>query len=316
VKIALVHNAQFPVETYGGTERVVWWLAKGLKERGCDVILVAKPGSECPYASVVPCDFSQDLRPQLPDADVVHFHVPLPEDPSRPYLVTIHGNGKLGESFLANTAFVSRNHASLHGSAVYVHNGLDPDEYALEKNKQPYLVFLAKASWRVKNVKGAIRISRRSQRALRVIGGRRPFLFFGRGILWEGMLGNEAKKKVLASGSGLLFPVIWNEPFGLAVIEALVSGTPVLASRRGSLPELVSTEVGVLADSEAELIQAVERLGEFRPEACRERVLSFFHYRTMADSYLKLYEKVKRGELLNSTLPRATLAPQTLLPLS
>jgi glycosyltransferase involved in cell wall biosynthesis len=315
VKIALVHNAQFPVKTYGGTERVVWWLARGLRELGCEVLLVARPGSDCPYAKVISCDFSQDLLSQIPSADVVHFHVPIAHAPSRPYVVTIHGNGKLGEPFLPNTAFVSRSHAVLHGSLCFVHNGLDPDEYLFEKNKQPYLVFLAKASWRVKNVKGAIRAARRSGRTLEVIGGRRPLFFYRRRIHWQGMLSDEPKKQMIARASGLLFPVIWNEPFGLAVIEALVSGTPVVASRRGSLPELVSSDVGVLADTEAELVQGVERLSEFDPNACRERVLSLFHYRKMAEGYLKMYQKVERGEILNAMSPRATLAPQTLLPL-
>ena len=124
--------------------------------------------------------------------------LPLPTDPGgfprRPHLVTIHGNGKPGETFLVNTAFVSRNHATRHGAECFVYNGVDPSDYIYREQKSDYLVFLAKASWRVKNVKGAIRLSRLAHRTLRIVGGRRLFPFNHRGgIHWEGFLGGRKR---------------------------------------------------------------------------------------------------------------------------
>jgi glycosyltransferase involved in cell wall biosynthesis len=87
-------------------------------------------------------------------------------------------------------------------------------------------------------------------------------------------------------------PARWDEPFGLTLIEALVSGTPVLGTRRGALPEIVSTETGVLGDPLEELIAGREAIGRIDPGACRDRVMKHFTHRTMAEGYLNLYSKV------------------------
>jgi hypothetical protein len=298
VRVALIHKFRFPVQGYGGTERLVWWIAKGLHEIGVDVTLVAEKGSQCPFARVV-TDFDWARPFSLPDVDVLHLFNTPRELPERPHLITIGGNGKPGEKFLPNTVFVSQNHALRHGSKSFVHNALDPSEYIFQEKKSDSLLFLAKASWKVKNVNGAIRIARKSGRSLKILGGKRWFLNHWRGIHWEGMLSGEPKARIIAESQGLLFPVIWDEPFGIAVIEALVSGTPVLASRQGSLPELVTPEVGKICDTEAEFVEAVPSLKEFSAKRCRDYVMEKFHYHRMAKDYLSLYERVASGNSLS-----------------
>lgn len=304
LKIALVHDAVLPVTDYGGTERVIGWLLKGLNELGVELVLVAKPGSRSDFAEVV--EHSGPFPPEnLPPCDLIHFFNTPKQELAKPYLVSIHGNGKPGEVFLPNTSFISRNHAERHAADAFVYNGLDPSDYRFEKNKSDYLLFLAKASWKVKNVQGAIRIARKSGTPLRIVGGSRWWLPHWRGIHWEGMLGGPRKQELLAHSRGLLFPVLWHEPFGLAVVEAMLSGTPVLASRWGSLPELVGEEAGALCDSEEEFVSSVGRLGEFSAERCRDWALSKFHYRLMAKGYFALYEKILRGEKINRLIPRS-----------
>jgi len=314
MRIALVHNAKLPVFGYGGTERVVTWLAKGLSEAGIDVILAAAPGSQNPYGEVAFPDFSKPVETQIPSADLFHHFVTPPYEPEVPYLVTIGGNGQMGETFLPNTAFVSRNHAQRHGADAFVYNGVDPDEYLFRVDKQDYLVFLAKAAWRVKNVSGAIRMARAKKRPLKILGGTN-WNPFRRGVQWKGMVGGKEKAELVSGARALLFPVIWNEPFGIAVVEALVSGTPVIASRRGSLPELLTRDVGFLCEKESEFIDAIDRLPEISPDRCREWALDKFHYRKMTDAYLKLYEEILKGQPINSRVPQATEPPQQLLPL-
>lgn len=304
MRVALIHGAKLPVQKYGGTERVVWWLAKGLSELGLDVNLVLEPGSSCPFASVFPSG-------QIPPVDIQHYFN-TPPLPSAPYLVTIGGNAQTGETFLPNTCFVSRNHAVRHSADAFVYNGVDPDDYEFREKKDDYLLFLAKASWSVKNVKGAIRVARAQRTPLRIVGGSRWYRSW-RGVHWMGMLGGEAKAKEIAGAKGLLFPVRWHEPFGLAVVEAMVSGTPVLASPYGSLPELVSPETGHICHSENELKEWVGRLGDFSAKRCREWALEKFHYRVMAKAYVALYEKILRGEKINEAAPRGTEPPQKLL---
>jgi glycosyltransferase involved in cell wall biosynthesis len=312
LRVLLVHDARFPVAAYGGTERVVWWLAKGLAERGHAVTLACLEGSSSAFAKLWHPDFRLPLEPQLGGLsfDVLHYFNTPATKPSLPHVVTIGGNGKPGEKFLRNTAFVSRNHAERHGATCYVHNGIDPDEYEFRVKKDDYLLFLAKASWRVKNVSGAIRIAKAARTPLRVLGGSRWWANpFGK-IRWEGMVSGEKKRGLVAGSKALLFPVLWHEPFGLAVVEALVSGTPVLATPFGSLPELVTKEVGKLCRSEAEFAEAARDLRTFPAEACRAHAIANFHYQGMAEKYEGLYRKVTAGEELNASEPAASLAPE------
>lgn len=320
MKIALIHNARFPTQLYGGTERVVWWLAKGLSELGHSVVLVCQKESICPFAEIIPFDTgnynTRNIESSLPNVSLFHYFSTPEHTPTTPYLVTIGGNGKPGEVFLSNTTFVSRNHAHRHNAECFVYNGIDPDDYRFSDVKKNYLLFLAKASWRVKNVRGAIRVARNARRDLRILGGKRFLFNHWRGVCWEGMVGGEEKLKFIADACGLLFPVIWNEPFGLAVVESLVSGTPVIASKRGSLPELICHDVGKLCNSEQEFQEAIESLPSFRPDRCREWVMSHFHYRLMTTKYVGLYEKILAGEKINRAIPKATSPPEQLYPLA
>lgn len=316
LSVAIIHNAKLPVAGYGGTERFVWWLAKGLGELGIEVTLACAPGSQCPFAAIATPDFSQSVESQLSGIDVFHHFAPPAHPPSRPYLVTVGGNGREGETYLPNTVFVSRNHAERHLAECFVHVGVDPEDYAYRDSKQDYLLFLAKAAWRVKNVRGAIRFARRSGSPLRIVGGSRWWLPSFRGVTWEGTLGGPEKAEKIARARGLLFPVTWNEPFGIAVVEALISGTPVLTSAHGSLPELVHPEVGKICRSEREFLEGIDSLGQYRPQRCREWALENFTYQKMARSYRELYERVLKGERLNPRDPRATEPPQKYLPIS
>lgn len=316
MRIALIHKAKYPVQGYGGTERLVWWIAKGLNELGAKVTLVGDAGSECPFADVV-VGTDWDTYQGLPSADVYHyFNTPSFEVPSHPYLVTIGGNGKDGETFLLNTVFVSQNHADRHGADCFVHNAVDPSEYHFSDKKKPYLVFLAKASWRVKNVRGAISYARKASTPLHILGGDRFFFRNWRGVHWEGTVDGENKALWLSEARGLLFPVLWHEPFGLAVVEAFASGTPVLASPFGSLPELVAPDVGRLCRTDEDFIDGIRDLGSFKPKRCYDWMMEKFHYHRMAKDYLKLYEKVLNGEKLNRKAPKAIGEQGSLMPIS
>lgn len=312
MRIALFHDAKLPCLTYGGTERVVWWLAKGLSELGHSVLLVCRPESHCPYAeSILP--IQQFTPPQAIAADVCHYFATPPFTPSTPYLVTIEGNGKLGERFLPNTVFVSRNHARRHHSECFVYNGLDPEDYIYRGKKSDYLCFLAKAKWRVKNVAGAIQLAKKSRMPLKILGGSR-WWSLSRSIRWEGMVGGSRKAEILSHAAGLIFPIIWNEPFGIAVTEALISGTPVVATRRGSMPELIGEDVGKLCDSEEDFLEGLKQLPTFQSSRCRDWAMAHFTYKTMAARYLSLYERVLAGESLNPVAPETQEDPEILLP--
>jgi len=114
-------------------------------------------------------------------------------------------------------------------------------------------------------------------------------------------LGGERKMNFIANAKALLFPIDWEEPFGMAVIEALACGTPVIAMRRGAMPEIIEHGVtGFLADTEAEFAEYMKRIGEIDPAACRAAVEKRFDAITMAKSYMERYEETIRCSAQNN----------------
>jgi glycosyltransferase involved in cell wall biosynthesis len=315
--IVHVIPSRLPALLYGGTERVAWWLAKEQVARGHRVTFLAEAGSECPFAEVRVLDVVAPLRGQIPaGAELVHFHYPYDDELDTPYLVTIQVNGALGTRHHRNSVFVSRDHALRYGSEVFVHNGIDPADYGppeLDRRRE-YVHFLGKAAWRLKNVRGAIRIARSAGVPLRVLGGYRFNLNMGfrltldRNASFAGMVGGERKNEELRGSRGLIFPVLWHEPFGIAIIESLYFGCPVVGTPYGSLPELVPTNVGFLSDRMDDLVEAVRNLDSFRRSDCHDWVMENFTSARMTDQYLRLYDRVLAGEKLNPEAPVARAA--------
>ncbi len=304
IVLPFVHT-KVPVITYGGAQRVMWWLGKELVKKGHEVTFLVKSGSYSPFAEVIAFDDSSDLNSQIPDdTDIVHFFYPVFEpDIDFPYIVRIGGNGKEGQMFDRNTVFLSESHAKNHASEVFVYNGLDVDYYGKVNLDSPdgYIHFLAKASLKRKNIKGAKKIATQSKMPLQVIGG--YGLPFNKYVIFRGFLGGERKLNILRNSSALLFPVIWEEPFGNAMIESLYYGCPVLGTPYGSLPELINEDVGYLSDNSDDLIKATQNIGEFNRTTCHEYVMEYFTADIMAENYLQIYERVLNGEVLNSRYP-------------
>jgi glycosyltransferase involved in cell wall biosynthesis len=258
-------------------------------------------------------DSARPYGAQVPaDADVVHFFTEPDREIGTPYINTIQGNLPAGLEVDRNTVFVSRNHAERHGSASYVHNGLDPDDYGPVDWARPraYTHFLGKAAWRVKNVRGAIAVARRAGERLVVLGGTRLNFSMGFRLTLDpnarfaGMVGGAEKNELINGSRALVFPVRWHEPFGIAIIESLYFGCPVFATPYGSLPELVPAHVGSLSASATELAAALRARTRYDPKACHEWVMDNFTARIMTDRYVAFYERVMNGETLNPARPR------------
>src|SRR5208282_1906735 len=111
-----------------------------------------------------------------------------------------------------------------------------------------------------------------------------------RSVIYRGPLGGAVRTKALGSARALLHLINFDEPFGLSVVEALACGTPVIASNRGSMPELIDHGVtGFLVDSVDEAMDAIGHIGEIDRAACRAAVSARFTVDRMADRYLELY---------------------------
>ncbi|MFO7723081.1 MAG: glycosyltransferase [Bacteroidales bacterium] len=313
--IVIVYPGVIPVVKYGGTGRDIWYEGKELTRIGHKVTYLTGAGSSCPFGDVLHIQPGRSWDEQIPEsADLVHFHFTPRQPVRKPYLVTIHGNGKPGETFDQNTVFVSANHAARHGSSVFVYNGMDWDDYGPVKldNRRQYFHFLGNAAWRVKNLKGAIRVTAVAGENLHVLGGSRISfrmgfnISFARHVSYYGFVGGEKKFRALQGSKGLVFPVLWYEPMGLAIIESLYFGSPVFGTPYGSLPELVPAEVGYLTNSASSMAEAIANAGSFSPRACHEYAREHFNARKMTGEYLLLFEKVLNGDCLNSSPPKSS----------
>ena len=303
IHLALFIRDRLPVREYGGTQRVAVYLARGLAAAGHRVTLIAADGTDVPEATLLPVPLSRlrapdfDIRPLLPDGlDVLLAFGALASPPDLPWIRSLHGNRRPGTVSAANTLYLSRNHAERHGATAFVHNGIDLSEFRYRPEKADYDLFIG----RLHSVKGhrwAIEGARRTGHRLLLAGGWRPSLTRRR--QYVGKVGGERKAELLAGARCLWMPAQWDEPFGLTLLEALASGTPVLGTRRGALPEVVSADVGALGDTLDELVALRPTLSGIDPAACRARVERHFTHHVMAAEYVRMV----RGFLASGVLP-------------
>ena len=281
-----------PVKKYGGTQRITVNLMKEQANMGHKVYLLSLVGTHLPSINVTtikkPMRNFKDYIPE--NIDIVQLYGTPQETPRKPYLVRIGGNGKPGEKFLSNTVFLSRNHAVRHGSTHYIYNGIKLDSFTYREKKENYFVFLSKVSWKVKNVDLAIRLAKVMGFKLIVAGGWR--LSFRKNIKFIGEVDDKEKAELLAGARALIFPTNWEEPFGLVTIEALASGTPVITTNKGAMPEVVTPDVGFRCNTFEEFKEAINRIDEISPRKCRKRVEENFTAGIMTRNYIKAYKKI------------------------
>ena len=292
--IALYFHGPLPVRGYGGTQRVVEWLSRGLAQLGHRVTLLAARGSRIANASLIQLDPRATSRPGFdltpflpPDIDILHSHSPVNAPLGCAHVHTLHGNRNSKNPPAPNTIFLSADHARRHSATAFVYNGIDPSEFVFREQKSGYDLYLGRLH-SIKGYRWAIEGARRSGKRLLVAGGWRPSL--RRGLRFVGAVSGPAKADLLAGAACLWMPALWDEPFGLTLVEALMSGTPVLGTRRGALPEIVSPKVGALATTLDEMIELRKTIERRDPNACRMRAKRWFSHTRMAEEYVSMYQ--------------------------
>ena len=256
------------------------------------------------------------------DLDLVHDHTcagPLTAlSRSAPTLVTVHATLAGPEerldlyTALAHSArLVAITEAQRRAApelpwAGIVPNGIDVDDYPYRADKDDFVLFLGRMSPH-KGVHLAIRAAREADHRLVIAGSWtqlaerayfdeqvRPQL--GRDVEWVGPVSGPTRTTLLSTARCLLFPITWEEPFGLVLVEAMACGTPVVALRAGSVPELVADgETGIVCDDAAQLAGAIEAASHLDPACCRAHVCKWFSAATMVERYETLY----RSQLSN-----------------
>jgi glycosyltransferase involved in cell wall biosynthesis len=191
--------------------------------------------------------------------------------------------------------------------AGVVYNGIPMDRYPLRADKGDYLFFLGRAD-EEKAPHLAIQAARKAGRRLVLCVTTKnereqtywaemvePIL--GDDVEVHGECDQEQKTRLLAGAAALLFPIQWAEPFGLVMTEAMACGTPVVAWRNGSVPEVVADgETGFIVASVEEMAAAVDRVGALDPQVLRARVQERFSAEAMVAGYERAYERALAGE--------------------
>jgi glycosyltransferase involved in cell wall biosynthesis len=250
--------------------------------------------------------------------DVVHFHVdylhfPLSRRMRTAQLTTLHGRLDIPDLEPVYREFAEMPVVSISDAQREplrdanwmgtVYHGLPRDLYTFRDRPGGYLAFLGRISPE-KRVDRAIRIARQLGMPLKIAAkidavDREYFthaiapLLDAPGVEYVGEVGEREKDELLGNALALLFPIEWPEPFGLVMIEAFACGTPVIAYRRGSVPEVIEEGVtGFMVDSMEDAIRAVERAGSLDRRACRDSFERRFTSERMANDYLRLYTEL------------------------
>lgn len=337
MRIAITADPEIPVppQLYGGIERIIDMLVRGLAERGHEVTLIAHPDSRVPV-ELVPYP---GLRPRHP-LDTLRNSWTVARTLTRGRYDLVHAFGRLAyllpilpwelpklmsyqreptlsgiqravqlskKGSLAFTGCSEYIAAKIrpYAPAYAIHNGVPLQVYKFQPQVMPDapLVFLG----RVEHVKGAhlaIEIARQTGKKL-ILAGNVPNdgqfqRYFqeqiqpqldGQQIQYIGPVNDQQKNELLGRAAAFLMPILWDEPFGIVMAEALACGTPVIGMRRGAVPEVVQPGVnGFIGNTLPELVASVYQIDQIERYNCRKSAELCFSDRVIVGQYEHLYQ--------------------------
>jgi glycosyltransferase involved in cell wall biosynthesis len=320
-----------PPRNYGPWEQFASLLTEGLVERGVDVTLFATADSitRARLVGTAPTGYSEDpaldakvwealhiaaLFERADEFDIIHNSfdfLPLTYSGlvETPVVTTIHGFSSerivpVFEKYNARGHYVAISDADRHDSLDYaatIHHGIDMSTFDLQRERGGYLLFFG----RIHPDKGtleALDVAERIGMPLTIAGIVQDVGYFeqlvepridGDRVRYVGPVGPDRRGDLLGGARALLHLVNFDEPFGFSVVEAMACGTPVIASARGSMPEIVRDgESGFLVGSVDEAVAAVRRVEGLDRAAVRASVERRFDVNRMVDDYLALYRRI------------------------
>ena len=248
--------------------------------------------------------------------DVMHFHInylhyPRSRHSTVPHLTTLHGRLDVPDLIPLYQEFDDMPLVSISDSQrdplpganwmATVYHGLPDDLYRFERKPGTYLACLGRIAPE-KGIDQAIRIAIKAGMTLKIaakIENREYFegvikpLLTRSEVEFLGEIDEAEKQELLAGAAALVFPIEWPEPFGLVMIEAMACGTPTIAYRRGSIPEVIDDGVtGFIVDTIEEAVAATRRIPELSRARCRQVFEERFTATRMAEQYVDVYERL------------------------
>ena len=326
-----------PPKLYGGTERVIWWLTEALVELGHDVTLYASARLiPCAPEALRLAGINNHIAYTvamadrvLADADqydALHFHIdfvhfPLFRDCADRVFTTLHGRLDLPdfkpgfdnfpEMKLVSISDDQRRPVANANFVATIYHGLPEQLIPFNAEGGDYLAFLGRMSPE-KRPDRAIEIARRTGIPLKIAAkvDHADRAYFDEHIApllddplieFVGEINDAQKPAFLGNARALLFPIDWPEPFGLVMIEAMAAGTPVIAWKAGSTPEIIEDGAsGFLVDSIDSAVAAVGRLDQLPRAGVRACFEQRFTARRMAQDYMRLFESAVAGDQTQS----------------
>jgi glycosyltransferase involved in cell wall biosynthesis len=324
-----------PPRHYGPWEQFVSLLTEGLVERGVDVTLFAAADSltSATLVGTIPTGYSEDpeldakvwegmhiatVFERAADFDLIHNNfdfLPLTYSGlvDTPVVTTIHGFSSekivpVFERYGDRGHYVAISDADRHPRLRYeatIHHGIRMETFPLVRTAGAYLLFFGRIHPH-KGAAEAIDVAARVGMPLVIAGIVQDREYFERSVephvdgdrvRYIGSVGPAERGAVLGGARALLHLISFEEPFGFSVIESMACGTPVIATRRGSMPELVRHGVnGALVDSPDGAVDAVETVGRLDRAAVRASVERRFDVSRMVGEYIEVYRRiVERG---------------------
>jgi glycosyltransferase involved in cell wall biosynthesis len=263
-----------------------------------------------------------DVLERAEEFDLIHFHleylhVPLCQGRCVRNLTTMHGRldlpyirpmvDRYREWPVVSISDSQRRPVQHADWLATIYHGIPADLLRFNPEPLEYLVFVGRIAPE-KRVDRAIEIAKRT--GMRLIVAAKVSTadqeYFERKIQplldhplieFVGEVGDDGKQELLGKARALLFPIDWPEPFGLAMIESMACGTPVIAFRCGSVPEVVDCGMtGYIANDLDEAVRCVEQLDQIDRRVCREQFEKRFTAERMARDYLAVYENLQSGK--------------------
>ncbi len=254
--------------------------------------------------------------------DIIHFHIdylhfPLMRRLSVPHVTTLHGRLDIPDLFPLYQEFAEMPVVSISNAqraplpfvnwVATVYHGLPKDLFRFYARPGDYLAFLGRISPEKRPdraIKIAEMVGMKLLIAAKVDEADRDYfeqvirpLLKSPWVEFIGEIGDQEKNEFLGKAYALLFPIDWPEPFGLVMIEAMACGTPVIAWRCGSVPEVIEDGIsGFIVESLEEAARAVEKVGSLKRILCRKAFERRFSAERMARDYLRVYERLTEEE--------------------